>query len=151
MRDAGRWRGLLSIPLPAAVDSWLLQLASRQAWLCKPMSLAIDSRYITGIYALGQWFKVKADTIDVDAFQFTNWEEQSPHDGNTWKVQHTDYEMSALYPQHQDRKGGSYSNHSRGSWVTPTGSDGITFIDADTGERVSFSLVEVRAFREVRP
>ncbi len=31
MRDAGRWRGLLSIPLPAAVDSWLLQLASRIA------------------------------------------------------------------------------------------------------------------------
>lgn len=31
MRDAGRWRGLLSIPLPAAVDSWPLQLASRMS------------------------------------------------------------------------------------------------------------------------
>lgn len=115
------------------------------------MSLSIDSRYITGVYALGQWFKVKPDTVDVDAFQFRNWEEQSPHDGKAWTVQHTDYEMGALYPSKQNRKGGGYSEHSRGSWTTPCGCDGISFIDADTGERVSFSLVEVRAFREVRP
>ena len=115
------------------------------------MSLEIDSRYITGIYALGQWFKVKKDSIDVDAFQFTNWEECSPHSGNGWEVEHCDYEMGALYPQ-QDRPGiGTYGEHSKGRWEKPFGAHGITFIDEDTKERVSFSLMEVRAFREVRP
>lgn len=122
------------------------------------MSLRIDSRYITGIYALGQWFKVKKDTVDVDAFEFTNWEELSPHDGDTWNTQHHDYMMGSVYKSSFDGqqvepeyKGGKYAEHSRGYWSTVTGSHGITFIDADTGERVSFSLMEVRAFREVLP
>lgn len=125
----------------------------RRGTQCTPleMSLGIDSRYITGIYALGQWFKVKKDSIDVDAFQFTNWEESSPHSGNTWEVVHTDYEMGSLYPEPDSPKAGSYGEHSRGRWQKPSGHQGITFIDASTGEQVSFSLMEVRAFREKRP
>jgi hypothetical protein len=115
------------------------------------MSLRIDSRYITGIYALGQWFKVKKDSVDVDAFQFTNWEECSPHNGNTWEVEHTDYEMGSLYSETDPPHQGDYGQHSRGRWKNPSGCQGISFIDATTKERVSFSLVEVRAFREARP
>jgi hypothetical protein len=113
------------------------------------MSLSIDSRYITGIYALGQWFKVKKDSVDVDAFEFTNWEEPEPHDGNRWNVAHTDYTMGSLYPE-QKGASGRYRPDSRACFATPTGSTGISFIDASTGERVSFSLMEVRAFREVQ-
>ena len=119
-----------------------------------PMSLSIDSRYITGIYALGQWFEVEMDSVDVDAFEFTNWEENSPHDGNTRVVMHTDYIMGTLYPKDEGLHGplcGTYGPDSSGSWSNPTGSAGITFIDAVTKERVSFSLMEVRAFREARP
>jgi hypothetical protein len=118
------------------------------------MSLSIDSRYITGIYALGQWFEVEMDTVDVDAFEFINWEERSPHDGNTSVVRHTDYIMGTLYPKVGHWHGPSCGTHgpcSRGSWANPSGSHGISFIDATTGLRVSFSLVEVRAFREERP
>jgi hypothetical protein len=113
------------------------------------MSLCIDSRYITGIYALGQWFKVKKNTIDVDAFQFTNWEESEPHEGNRLNGAFTDYEMGDLYPQSQGQRG-RYRDDSPGCFACPTGSTGICFIDADTGERVSFSMMEVRAFREDR-
>lgn len=119
-----------------------------------PMSLSIDSRYITGIYALGQWFEVEMDSVDVDAFEFTNWEERSPHDGNTSVVRHTDYIMGTLYPKDEGLHGPSCGTHgpsSRGSWANPSGSQGISFIDSATGERVSFSLMEVRAFREERP
>jgi hypothetical protein len=115
------------------------------------MSLRIDSRYITGIYALGQWFKVKKDSIDVDAFEFTNWEEFSPHSGNIWEVQHTDYIMGQLYPKREGPQCGRHGEHSSGYWANPNGCHGISFIDATTKERVSFSLMEVRAFKEARP
>lgn len=117
------------------------------------MSLVIDSRYITGIYALGQWFKVEKDSVWVDAYEFTNWEEPSPHDGDTWKVRHTNYLMGQIYPDpHSDGPScGMYSEHSKGGWAVPGRSHGIAFVDADTGERVSFSLIEVRAFREDLP
>lgn len=114
------------------------------------MSLCIDSRYITGIYALGQWFNVKPDTIDVDSYQFTNWKDQSPHDGNRFQVEHTDFEMGDVYPQNDPSPVVKYRADSAGysSGVGPY--HGIAFIDADTGERVSFCLLEVRAFRERR-
>ena len=116
------------------------------------MSLSIDSRYITGIYALGQWFKVKKDSVDVDAFEFTNWEERSPHSGDTYTVHHTDYIMGSLYLKNRDgSQCGTHGPNSRGSWANPGGCDGISFIDDATNERVSFSLMEVRAFREARP
>ena len=120
------------------------------------MSLCIDSRYITGIFALGQWFKVQEDSVGVDSFEFTNWEERSPHDGNLATVPHTNYEMDGMYPRHDTCNGefpacGIYGPGSRGTWAVVAGHHGISFIDADTKERVSFSLAEVKAFREVRP
>jgi len=113
------------------------------------MSLSIDSRYITGIYALGQWFNVEKGTVDADAFEFTNWEEDDPHDGSHFSTQHTNYILGHLYPEIPGESG-RYSGDSPGYYSPPVGHVGITFTDADTGERVSFSMMEVRAFREVR-
>jgi hypothetical protein len=118
--------------------------------LLKIMSLAIDSRYITGIYALGQWFKVKKGTVGIDAFEFTDWEEHEPRAGNIYEHRYTDYMIGDLY-QDTDGSSGRYAQEgtSHGYFTSPKGCHGIAFTDADTGERVSFSLVEVRAFREV--
>ena len=115
----------------------------------RTMSLCIDSRYITGIYALGQWFKVQKGTVDVDAFEFTNWEEDDPHDGSRFRTQHTNYILGGLYPE-TTGKCGRYTDDSPAYYSPPAGHAGITFTDADTGERISFSMMEVRAFREVR-
>jgi hypothetical protein len=113
------------------------------------MSLCIDSRYITGVFALGQWFRVKKGTVDVDAFEFTNWEENDPHEGNRFRTCHTNYILGGLYP---DGSGGCgrYRDDSPECYASPGGHVGVTFTDADTGERVSFSMMEVRAFRENR-
>ena len=116
------------------------------------MSLRIDSRYITGIYALNQWFNVKKDTVDVDSFEFTNWEEESPHDANNWNTSRTDYMMGAIYDKNQlNFKKAAYSEGSNAFWAQPGSCHGICFIDADTNERVTFSLLEVKGFREQRP
>lgn len=115
------------------------------------MSLNIDSRYITGIYALGQWFKVKKGSVDVDSFEFRNWEEDDPHDGNIWNTEHTNYQMGDIYGQTSNPCNRYRLNPEARAWfssVSPC--HGMTFIDAVTGERVSISLTEVRAFREDR-
>jgi hypothetical protein len=116
------------------------------------MSLFIDSRYITGIYALGQWFKVMPNTIDVDAYEFCNWMDTEP-DEHDWREGATVYMMGAAYDK-QEREApvcGEFGPNSRKSWHNPTGSCGVTFTDAETGERVSFSLLEVKGFKEMRP
>jgi len=113
------------------------------------MSLNIDSRYITGIYALGQWFNVKPNSVDVDAYEFINWEDDlEPGQRRDWDIQGTCYQMGSIYPDREGPSCGMFGERSRLSWANPCGHHGITFLDADTGERVSFSLAEVRAFRE---
>ena len=116
------------------------------------MSLSIDSRYITGIYALGQWFKVVPNTIDVDAYEFCNWLDTEP-DEHDWREQANIFMMGKIYPDPETPGPpcGTFGENSRKYWSNPFGSDGVTFVEEGTGERVSFSLLEVRAFREVRP
>lgn len=115
------------------------------------MSLCIDSRYITGIYALGQWFKVMPDSFGIDAYQLTDWDDTADGVGNRRDTTYRDYEMGALYRAVEpEYRCGDYQNL-RGVWETPSGSAGVCFTDAETGERVSFSLMEVKGFREKRP
>jgi hypothetical protein len=116
------------------------------------MSLEIDSRYITGIYALGQWFSVKKGSVDVDAYEFTNWEEDpSGIDPPRFNCHFTDYLMGdVLRKAPRKPKCGSYRADAPGRWASPAGCDGISFTCALTGERVSFALVLVRAFKEER-
>jgi hypothetical protein len=115
------------------------------------MSLSIDSRFITGIYALGQWFNVVPDSVDVDAYEFINWHERFGLRPASVDDSGTSYQMGSTYPDREGRSVGNYGENCRIIWANPSGSSGITFIDADTGERVSFSLLEVKAFREKRP
>lgn len=112
------------------------------------MSLNIDSRFITGIYALGQWFNVKPNSVGVDAYEFVDWDERFEADESIFDQPGTCYRMGDLYPER--KKAANYGPHSRLSFVSPGGGDGITFVDAKTGDRVSFSLREVRAFKEHR-
>jgi hypothetical protein len=115
------------------------------------MSLLIDSRFITGIYALDQWFKVVPDSVEVDAYEFINWDDRFGDRPAKWDDRGTTYQMGSSYPEREGPNCGTYGENSRLSWANPAGSSGITFTDADTGERVSFSLLEVKAFREKRP
>ena len=118
------------------------------------MSLLIDNRFVTGIYAFNQWFKVKKNTVDVDAYEFISWDDSfgDNEKPNSWDDPHAVYQMGAVYDA--DRPGlyksAPYGGESRGSFVNPSGCTGITFIDADTNERISFSILEVKAFREDR-
>jgi hypothetical protein len=116
------------------------------------MALNIDNRFVTGVYALGQWFKVKPNTIDIDAYSFRAWEDIDP-DPHDWEEGATDYEMGAAYPDPRPDGPhcGVYGGNSRRSWAIPTGNIGISFIEEKTGDRVSFCLLEVKAFRERRP
>ena len=109
------------------------------------MSLCIDDRYVTGIYALGQWFKVQQGSILIDAFEFTSWDDLG-EDLSRLRDPHTNYQMGHCYSEVDQ-----YANNGYPSRIqVPTGMTGISFIDTDTGERVSFSLMEVRAFRDRR-
>jgi hypothetical protein len=111
------------------------------------MGLHIESHLITGVYALGQWFKVEPDTIDVDSYEFINWHEHVP-DGITPSIYNDDCTSYAMgdyiHTSTEDRKPVSKD---RVTFASPAQCHGITFKDAETGEWTSFALLEVRAFR----
>jgi len=128
------------------------------------MSLSIDTRRISGIYALGQWFKVVPDSFWIDAFELRHINEHCPfgneddnrsqtdkeRDGyNRQRQPHTNwYALGRLYEHtepeyHSDTIGDA----NRITIQSPQGHDGVGFIDADTCESVYLSLIECRAFR----
>lgn len=128
------------------------------------MSLQIDDRRICAVYALGQWFKVLPGSFCIDAFELRYINEICPfgnehdnrsqadkqRDGYRFQRQpHTDwYAMGKLYERSQpDRYVDMLGDTNRVTMQSPQGHDGVTFIDAETGESVYFSLVECRAFR----
>ena len=113
------------------------------------MSLCIDDRFITGLFAFGQWFNVKKGSVGIDAYEFRYWEENPEPGEGAGDCHCTDYSMGAQYVA--EYAGGAYGEHSKGRWSNPSGHTGICFTDTDTNERVSFSLLEVKAFREMRP
>ena len=113
------------------------------------MSFSIDDRCITGILAFDRWFNVKKGSVIIDAYAFRYWEQNPKLDDNYDDYHFTDYQMGAHYvAQHAC---GTYGGDPKRKWMNPSGPTGICFIDADTNERVIFSLLEVKAFREMRP
>ena len=115
------------------------------------MSLSIDDRYITGLFAFDQWVKVKKGSVLIDAYEFVYWDEnpEAGKEPNPYKIRHTYYEMGAVY--NADRPGLYKSERFKatlGGSESPSGNTGIAFTDADTNERISFALLEVKAFRE---
>ena len=113
------------------------------------MSLSIDDRHITGLFAFDQWFKVKKGSVCLDSYEFCYWEENPEPGEGIYDCEHTYFQMGAHYAA--EYAGGAYGEHSKGRWINPSGSTGICFTDADTNERISFALLEVKAFREMRP
>jgi hypothetical protein len=119
------------------------------------MSLAIETRAVVGIYALGQWFKVKPFTIGIDAYELCYAdpglafsETKFGTRGNKYKTYiqlsdlYRDFEWRplALFPQHPDEA----------SFKNPSPSEGISAVldnGAEPEERIAFSILEVKAFK----
>lgn len=128
------------------------------------MSLSIDTRRISGVYALGQWFKLVPNSFCIDSYEllyineacpFGNESDNRPlkekeRDGFRHPRQpHTDYyAMGTIYEKSQpDSSIHMLGDTNRIAMHSPQGCDGVAFIDADTGESVYLSLLECRAFR----
>jgi hypothetical protein len=117
------------------------------------MSLNIDSRSITGVYALGQWFEIEPDSFGVDAFELQNWAGDAD-DVARYGEEGIDsdlYVLGTLYSSSEptykcDRPAAGSRCYSK----TPQGCDGVCFIEKGTNTRVSLSLMEIKAFREDR-
>lgn len=124
------------------------------------MSLFIDSRKIVGVYALGQWFNVKPDTFAHDSFELICWEEEVPFGNESNNPSRPSdhprephsvaFQMGAIYKGAGIEPPASqgYIGNSRMAFANPSGSTGVTFVDADTGLTTSMSLLEIKAFRE---
>ena len=117
------------------------------------MSLSIDSRCITAVFALNQWFEIEPDSFCVDAYELRFWNgPASLVEALGDAIHSVDYQMGSLYEKEEPE----YSrfnygpNSPRGCSSTVQGSHGVCFIEKATGQRVSLSLMELRAFRENR-
>jgi hypothetical protein len=112
------------------------------------MSLSIDSRLVSGVYAFGQWFECVVGSAVVDAYEFLYYEESFVVGENDFDVPATVYIMADAYPDLPNDKGcGSYGPHSRKTYSSPYAAVGLQFKDKATGDLVSFPLLEVKAFR----
>lgn len=60
------------------------------------MSLSIDDRYITGLFAFDRWFKVKKGSVCVDAYDFCYWDENPEPGEGFYDCEHTYFQMGAL-------------------------------------------------------
>ena len=119
------------------------------------MSLAIETRAVIGIYALGQWFKVKPFTIGIDAYELCYAdpglafsETQFGTRGNKYK---TYIQLSDLYRDFEWRPLGLPPQHpDEASFKNPSPSEGISAVldnGAEPEERIAFSILEVKAFK----
>jgi len=124
------------------------------------MSLAIETRAVVGIYALGQWFKVKPFTIDIDAYELcfadpgmAFSETEFGTDGNRYN---TYIQLSYLYPDFEWTPPvtlGVTQHHDEARFENPSPSQGISAVldnGAEPEERIAFSLIEVKAFKYLR-
>jgi hypothetical protein len=128
------------------------------------MSLSIDTRRISGIYALGQWFKVVPNSFWIDAYELRHINEHCPFGNESDNRSQPDKERDGYRHQRQPHTdwyllGKLYERTEPASYMdmlgdtnrvvmqSPQGHDGVGFIDADTGESVYLSLIECRAFR----
>lgn len=114
------------------------------------MSLSIDSRCITEIYALGQWFEIVPDSLDVDSFELVNWRSNAEVVKRVGEdeIGYELFSLGNLYPE----GGGAVTRfpNTKIYYTVPCGHHGITFIEKKSKQKVSFSLLEVKAFKEDR-
>jgi hypothetical protein len=97
------------------------------------MSLSINPDKITGIYAHGQWFDVKPGTVWIDSYELYDRESETSYMmGNYLNAEYASF----IIP------GSNFTS------ICPCGATGIQFIEQKTSTRISFALMEVRAFKE---
>jgi hypothetical protein len=133
------------------------------------MSLSIDTRRISAVYALGQWHRVKVNTFGIDAYELMDIEESCPFGNesdnrflrdkvrdrdegiNYTRQPHTAYyTMGSFYEGAEpENRSSVFENNPRVRMVTPSGSAGVCFQDPDTNEEVYFSLLEIKGFKTV--
>ena len=108
------------------------------------MSLSINEENIIGLYALNQWFKVIKGSFEIDAFAVYLERETR---------RKLIFSMGVFYPEIDSQSctsvsafPGNFDEHSVMREITRD--TGIAFIEAGSGDRISFSLYEVKAFRE---
>ena len=113
------------------------------------MALPLNTHQISGIFALNQWFKVKQGSFYIDSYNLRDYMDEPGTHEDEFSRHAIDYQMGAQYEKTEpDYRSGDYGQHSSKAWCTPQGSHGCCFIDLETSERVSLSLLEIRAFRE---
>jgi hypothetical protein len=97
------------------------------------MSLSINPERITGIYAHNQWFEVKPGTVCIDSYELYDRESETSYMmGNYLDSEYTSFSLP----------GSNFTS------ICPCGATGIQFIEQKTSARISFALMEVRAFKE---
>lgn len=108
------------------------------------MSLVIKTTQITAVYALGQWHSVWKGTFRIDAYELA--EELSP----TKDVMYF-YQLGYVYPEIRrveplTRVPGSIGENWH--FLSPQGSHGCQWVDSETSELVSMSLLEIKGWKE---
>lgn len=112
------------------------------------MSLSIDTRRISGVYAFGQWFKVVPNSFAIDSYELLDRPLEHCPFGNENGAYTDCYTLGSLYERSQpEAYRAAIGDNASFSMVAPQGAHGICFIDAETDESVYFSLLECKAFR----
>ncbi len=107
------------------------------------MSLSIDARKITAVYALGEWHKVKEGTFEIDAYELMN-----AFDDKDRFV--TFYELGSVYDERPRFEmsppiPGSLGEHWR--FRNVQGFHGCRWIDPVNCGHVSVSLMEIKGWK----
>ena len=107
------------------------------------MSLLIIEENIIGLYALNQWFKVIKGSVDIGPYEVCAIRETR---------RSLIFSMGVFCPEIDSQSctsGSAYMGNDGDYVVRETTRDtGIAFMEAGSGDRISFSLSEVKAFIE---
>ena len=115
------------------------------------MSLFIDDRTVTGVFALGQWFEIVPNSICIDAYEFGYYNANVPFG------EEREYEkalncivMGEMYKKQEGPVILSKLNASPDidiTFQTPSPSMGFAFQCAETLDTIAFPIIEIKAFR----
>ena len=120
------------------------------------MSLSIETRAIVGIYALGQWFKVKPFTVYIDAYELCSTDPGMAFSetkfGTRGNKCNTYIQLGDLYREFKRNpiKMPPKQHYDEASFENPSPYQGISAVldnGAEPEERIAFSLLEVKAFK----
>ena len=108
------------------------------------MSLSIDSYKVCALYAFDRWFQCVVGSVYTDAYEFRD--DLEP--GGRFDAMGTVFRMGDAYPPLPKEEFGSLGPNSQRKYASPSPHTGISFTDPDSGDRISFPLFEVKAFKE---